>query len=100
MVTKIKIGMIVIHIIGWVVILASFICFLVGEYYKYTNKVLFNLMLDIALILIIIGALVSFLIPCVMCLINKYCCRNDSDQYDPLISDDSSGQLDGNNFIL
>ena len=96
---KIKTVIIVIHINGMVLVLASFICFLIGEYYKYTNKALFNLMIGVALILIIIGAVIAFMIPGVICLINKYCCRNDSDQYDPLISDDS-GQLDGNNFIL
>ncbi len=97
--TPTKIKIIVIHIIGWVVILASFICYLIGEYYKYTNKVLFNRMLDVALILIVIGMIIALLIPGAIYLTNKYCCKNDSDQYDPLISDDS-GQLDGNNFIL
>ncbi len=98
--TPTKIKIIVIHIIGMAIVLASFICYLIGEYYKYTNKVLFNRMLDVALILIGIGIVIAFIIPGVIYLTNKYCCKNDSDQYDPLVSDNSAGQLDGNNFIL
>ncbi len=83
-------------IIGLVIIFASLECFLVGVCYKNANKELSDLMLKIGIILISIGTAMTFMVPAMMYLINKYCYKK-VDKYDLLINESdhiNSGQYD------
>ena len=91
----------VIIIIGLVIIFASLECFLFGVCYKDENKELSNLMLKIGTILISIGAAMTFMVPAMMYLINKYCYKK-VDKYDLLINDisDESNDINSGQYDL
>jgi len=67
--------LVAIHIFGWFVVLVSLLFFVVSEIFKSMNNMhLYNEFINVAIIIIIIGLFITFILPGGIYLI--LCCRN------------------------